>query len=226
MASLVEAKPEGSTEPFTTGGMVESSPLNPSNRPDAEVPMRLFLKQLLAPAAFCGVVSTVLPALAQTPTFAPSNPLVAPGEPLSSPSTPSTIPQSVTPPSTIPQSTPDSTIPGGTYSVPGNTFSVPSGNPVDPPATIVTPGTVVPAARPWGAWYPGYWLGFRPNDPPFGGGPVPYRTNYQGYALPPGAGGCNSCQPNAPIAPMAPCGTCGPLNLDFGRGYDGFMTGW
>lgn len=169
--------------------------------------MRHFLKQLAIPAATCGVFSVGLPVLAQTPTYAPSSPLIAPGEPLSSP-VPSTVPESTVPQSTIPSTTPGSTIP----------YSIPGGNPVDPPATVVTPGTVSPMVQPWGAWYPGYWLGFRRNDPPYGGGSVPYRTNYQGYGLPPaGLGGCNTCQPMAP---------CGQQNLDFGRGYDGFMTGW
>jgi len=182
------------------------------------------------PATACWMAFSSVSAVAQTPTYAPSSPLVAPGEPMSG-SDSSTIPQSTIPQNTVPESTipsttlppitVPSTIPNGGSTIPGG--SLPSGNTFDPPATIVTPGTV-PAAR--RGWYPGYWLGFRPYDPPYGGGPVPYRTNYQGFAAPYGApGGCNTCQPAVPVAP-APCAACGSQNLDFGRGYDGFMTGW
>lgn len=181
--------------------------------------MSRFKLGFVAAITACGAWSNAaLPILAQTPTYAPGNSLPAPGEPLISPE--STIPSTTIPQSTIPNSTiPQSTIPGGSYPVPENSYSVPSGNPVDPPATVVTPGTVAPYGVSRGRWYPGYWLGIRPYDPPFGGsGPIPYQTNYQGMALPYGGsatGGCNTCQP-AVVMP----------NLDFGRGYDGMTTGW
>jgi len=188
--------------------------------------MRRHLFKLVFPAAMCSLAAgTATPLLAQTPTYAPSSPLAAPGEPLYAPDT-STVPNLGTPQSTIPQPTiPQSTIPQGTSPTPGTMYSVPGGNSFDPPATIVTPGSLPPATRRWGAWYPGYWLGVRPTDPPYGGGgPLPYQTNYQGSPMPSGgAGGCNTC-PSPGIAPMMlPFGS---QNLEFGRGYDGFMTGW
>jgi len=163
---------------------------------------------------------------AQTPpTYAPSSPLLAPGDPNSD------IDQYSVPAITIPKAAPQSTIPQSTIPNsnslqpipdPGNAplqGTIPSQSNYGPsdPATIVAPGTGTQTTTFWRGWYPGYWMGVRPGDQPYGGGPVPYRTNYQGFA-PYGAGslnnGCNACGP-------APVG-----NLDFGRGYDGFMTGW
>ena len=101
-----------------------------------------------------------------------------------------------------------STIPGGTTTIPGTSPSVPSGTfsvPSPQPApTVVTPGTAVPNA---------YWV---PRRGFFGGWSTNYGprvSNYNAYALPYG-GGCSTCP-----------GMRAP-SMDFGLGYDGFMTGW
>ncbi|WP_437187330.1 hypothetical protein SH668x_000720 [Planctomicrobium sp. SH668] len=171
----------------------------------------------------------IAPAIAQTPpTYAPSGPLVAPAEPLVLPEptlpklpvpTPAngTIPDVAKPvmPSDSLQSTP----------VPGNTFKAPAAAPYETtPPLIVTPASPESAVSPETGWYPGYWLGYRRNQLPYGRGPLPYETNYQGFGQGMGvpmnsAPGCNTC-------PQPVTSPCGPTNLDFGRGYDGFFSGW
>ncbi|WP_437226678.1 hypothetical protein SH661x_004713 [Planctomicrobium sp. SH661] len=176
--------------------------------------MRRSLMNLVVTAAACGALSNAATlAVAQTPTYAPTTPLVAPGDPVTTPDT-TTLPSMTIPPTAVPNSnsSPTPTL--------GTPYQIPSGSTVDPGTTVVTPGTAIPATPSTGTWYPGYWLGYRPGAPPYGGGPVPYRTNYQGFApygasAPGACGSCNTCPT-----------PCGPQNLEFGRGYDGFMTGW
>lgn len=188
--------------------------------------LRSAMRQILTALIAAGAVGSLQPAFAQTPTYAPSNPLVAPGEPGSGygdtnsiPSTPSITIPSNPQPSTVPQNqTPYNSQYNGGTPVPASPYpsTVPSGNSFDPPGTVVTPGTAAPYS--WGAWYPGYWMGYRPGDPPYGGRVKRHHAGYQGMVAPYGGSPCNTCPP--PVSP------CGPRNLDFGRGYDGFMGGW
>ncbi|SFH62310.1 hypothetical protein [Planctomicrobium piriforme] len=107
---------------------------------------------------------------------------------------------------------PNSSVPNGTMPGPSGTFSVPQNSTVMPAPTVVMPGTV-----PSGTVYPNYGTGWR-GWGLFGGYSTMYgptQANYNGMPAPYGGGGCNTCQ-----------NPCAPVNYEFGRGYDGFMTGW
>ncbi|HWL10260.1 MAG TPA: hypothetical protein VNQ76_17785 [Planctomicrobium sp.] len=94
---------------------------------------------------------------------------------------------------------------------PDSTFSNPAPGSANP--TVVTPGMMQefgprPYTTNYGPGYPpGLWDYF--TAPSWTPRSRPYRTNYGAF------GGMGN-----------PCAPCGQMNYEFGRGYDGFMTGW
>lgn len=82
--------------------------------------------------------------------------------------------------------------------------------PMQQSPTVVTPGMGVPEVQQYSTGYrgPGLWDYFWAPS-----WPQQRQTNYGPYGP-------------APFAAPGGCGPCGSMNFDFGRGYDGFMTGW
>ncbi len=119
--------------------------------------------------------------------------------------------------STIP-TTPSTT---DTYKAPGDQTNSPYFGSTQTPSsvspTVVTPGVELGAPVPAYAIPQPYTVN-RWWNRPLWNYQSNYQTNYGGGVMPYGGSPCNSCNPYPP--------PCGNMNFEFGRGYDGFMTGW
>jgi hypothetical protein len=163
-------------------------------------------------AVLAGAVLSLSPCCLQGVSAADSAALMAPtptlGEPASSFPSP-TAPTVVTPSTSIPTdggATQQNVFYGGLGYTGGYPASQPYAYP--PPGTgLFGPGFRWGSGYRWGAGYNGLGYGY-------------------GVGAPCGGSPCGSAPCGAAPCGPAPCGPCASPNYQFGRGYDGFTTGW